>query len=190
VAVLVSLIVTDALVATIVPPVLSVRTATVNVSAPSVVESAVGVMLKVPEFAVTVKLPEDVAKSPALVSTVQYNVVPLETPVVVITNVPALPSLILPGVVVNAYVPLTGVVLVSLIVTGDEVATTGPVTVPVLISTVNVSAPSVFKSAVGVTANDPTFAEITKLPVVVAKSVVLGIFQYRVVLFATPVVAT
>jgi hypothetical protein len=61
------LIVTEALVATIVPLVLPVRTATVNVSAPSVVESAVGVTLKVPEFEVTVKLPDDVAKSPALV---------------------------------------------------------------------------------------------------------------------------
>jgi hypothetical protein len=117
-------------------------------------------------------------------------VVGLATPVVVITNVPALPSFILLGVVVNAYVSDGPPRLVSLIVTGDEVATTGPVTVPDLSSTVNVSAPSVRESARGVTANDPTFAEITKLPVVVAKSVVLGIFQYRVVLFATPVVAT
>jgi hypothetical protein len=43
----------------------------VNVSAPSVVESAVGVTVKEPAFEVIVNEPEVVVKSPAFVSIVQ-----------------------------------------------------------------------------------------------------------------------
>ena len=64
---LVSLIVIDDDVTTIVPPTLSVLICASNVSAPSVVVSAVGNTLNDPAFAVIVKLPDEVAKSPALV---------------------------------------------------------------------------------------------------------------------------
>ena len=64
---LVSLIVTELLVATTVPLVLPVRTDAVNVSLPSVVASAVGVTLNEPELLVIVNDPEIVPKSPLLV---------------------------------------------------------------------------------------------------------------------------
>jgi hypothetical protein len=97
-----------ALVATIVPEVEPVLTDTVNISsAPdSVVRSASGVTVNdpVPEFIVTVP---DVATKSALIvvvfSTVQYNVVPLGTPDVVILNVTPVPSLTLYTVGVTVY---------------------------------------------------------------------------------------
>ena len=86
-----SFIVTFELVSTIVPLVLPVLICAWNVSAPSVVVSAVGVTKKEPAFEFTVKLPLEVPKSPAFV-TVQYSVVPFATFVVVTLNVKLLPS--------------------------------------------------------------------------------------------------
>ncbi len=54
--------------------------------------------------------------------------------------------------------------LVSLIVTVLLVATMVPLTLPVLNDTVNVSAPSVVISAVGVTVNDPALEVIVNEP--------------------------
>ena len=68
-----SLMVTVVLVTRIVPPALTERRATVNVSTAgsSVVVSAVGVTPNVPELSVTTTVPSVVVKSPALVSIVQ-----------------------------------------------------------------------------------------------------------------------
>jgi hypothetical protein len=96
-AVDVSLIVNVSL-ATIVPLVLPVRILIVPVSAPSVVESAVGVAVNEPAFELMLKLPDDVLKSPAG-STDQYNVVLSATFVVVTFMVPATPSSIEAGAV-------------------------------------------------------------------------------------------
>jgi len=65
--VLVSLIVTEPLVASIVPPVLPERIEAVNVSAPSVVKSAVGVTVKDPLLLVIANEPELTPKSPGFV---------------------------------------------------------------------------------------------------------------------------
>jgi hypothetical protein len=95
--VLVSLTVIAELVATIVPLVLTVLIDIVNVSVPSVTASAVGVIVNEPAFDVTVNDPDTAEKSAALVVvlfTVQYNVVPADTFVVVTFIVNALPSLI------------------------------------------------------------------------------------------------
>jgi hypothetical protein len=84
-------------VATIVPLVLTVLIDTVNVSAPSVDTSAVGVTVNDPAFDVTVNDPDTAEKSALLVVvlfTVQYNVVPVATLVVATFIVNALPSLI------------------------------------------------------------------------------------------------
>jgi hypothetical protein len=82
-------------------------------------------------------------------------------------------------------------VLLSLIVTGELVATTSPVTLTVLILTVNVSLPSVVKSAVGVTVKEPVLDVIVNEPLIVEKSPSLvAIVQYRVVALATLVVVT
>jgi hypothetical protein len=62
------LIVKFDVVANIVPEVEPDRIETVNVSAPSVEESAVGVTVKEPAFDVMLKEPEDVEKSPAFES--------------------------------------------------------------------------------------------------------------------------
>ena len=67
----VSLMVIALLVCNTGPLMLFLRMATVNVSAPSVVRSAVGVTLNDPLLLVMVNDPELVAKSPALVSMVQ-----------------------------------------------------------------------------------------------------------------------
>ena len=64
---LVSLIVTEVLVASTVPPVLPERIEAVNVSAPSVVASAVGVTEKDPLLLMIVNDPELVPKSPGFV---------------------------------------------------------------------------------------------------------------------------
>ena len=56
--------------------------------------------------------------------------------------------------------------------------------------TVNVSAPSVIESAVGVTVNDPALLLITKLPLAVPKSPVFVTVQYKVVASGTLAVAT
>ena len=69
--VLVSLIVTEVLVASIVPLILPERIETVNVSGPSVVKSDVGTTLKDPLLLVIKNEPEINAKSPAFESTVQ-----------------------------------------------------------------------------------------------------------------------
>ena len=66
--VLVSLIVTELLVASTVPLMLPERIEAVNVSLPSVVLSAVGVTENDPEFDVIVNDPELVPKSPKLVT--------------------------------------------------------------------------------------------------------------------------
>ena len=91
-------------------------------------------------------------------------------------NVNGLPSFTVLVAGVTEYVVL-GVVLVSLIVIVLDVATTVPLTLPVLILAVNVSAPSVEVSAVGVTVNDPILLVIVKLPVDVPKSPLLVIVQ-------------
>jgi hypothetical protein len=163
---------------------------TVNVSAPSVVASALGLTLNDPVLLVIVNEPDVVAKSPALVAIVQYSVVLLATLVVLTLNVPEAPSLILVGIVPKAYVA-AGVREVSLIVTEALVATTVPLVEPVLMLTVNVSAPSVVVSAVGVTENDPVLLVIVNEPLDVAKSPALvATVQYNVVLLATLVVVT
>jgi len=69
--VLVSLKVTEVLVASIVPLILPERIETVNVSGPSVVKSDVGTTLKDPLLLVIKNEPEINAKSPAFESTVQ-----------------------------------------------------------------------------------------------------------------------
>ena len=80
-------------------------------------------------------------------------------------NVRLLPSLTLDAAGVMLYVaPGAGVVLVSLIVTELLVATTVPLVLPVRTDTVNVSAPSVVASAVGVTLNDPALPVIVNDP--------------------------
>ena len=78
-----------------------------------------------------------------------------------------------------------GVRLVSLIVTGLDVATTGPLVLPVLRLAINISVPSVLASAVGVTVKDPELFVIVTVPVDVAKSPGFVILQYKVVPFAT-----
>jgi hypothetical protein len=88
---LVSFIVTEDEVATMVPLVLSVLTLAVNVSDPSVVVSAVGVTEKLPALFVIVNEPELVPKSPEFV-TVQYNVVLFGTLIVATLKVKLLPS--------------------------------------------------------------------------------------------------
>ena len=186
--VLVSLIVTVLLVATTSPVTLTFLILTVNVSAPSVVKSAVGVTEKDPVLFVIVNEPLVVPKSLEFVAIVQYNVVPLDTLVVVTLNVPELPSLIDVGITPNVYV---GSILVSLIVTGKLVATTSPVTLTFLILTVNVSLPSVVISAVGVTENEPVLFVIANDPLTVEKSPeFVAIVQYSIVLLAILVVMT
>ena len=60
--------------------------------------------------------------------------------------------------------------LVSLIVKLDVVANMVPEVEPDLIDTVNVSAPSVVESAVGVTVNEPAFDVMVNEPELVEKS--------------------
>ena len=188
-SVLVSLIVTGALVATTSPVTLTFLILTVNVSFPSVVISAVGVTEKEPVLFVIVNEPLIVEKSLELVAIVQCRMVALATSVVVTLNVPALPSLIDVGITPNAYVG--GLVLVSLMVTSELVATTSSVTLPILILTVNVSAPSVVKSAVGVTENEPVLFVIVNDPLIVEKSPALvARVQNSTVVLATLVVMT
>ena len=98
----VSLIVTELLVACMVPLVDPVRRYTVNVSVPSVVVSAVGLTEKDPVLPLIVNEPLVVPKSPELVAILQYSVVPSGTFVVLTLNVPELPSLMLEGIVPNA----------------------------------------------------------------------------------------
>ena len=88
-----SLIVISAEVATTVPSALPVLTLTVKISAPSDVESSVGVTLNDPVLPEIVKLPIDVLKSPAFELIVQYNVVKSGTLTVLTLNVNATPSL-------------------------------------------------------------------------------------------------
>ena len=87
-----------------------------------------------------------------------------------------------------------GVRLVSLIVTGLDVATTGPTVPPILRLALNVSEPSVLASAVGVTVKDPELFVIVTLPLVVfepgLKSSGSVTLQNKVVPFATFVVST
>jgi hypothetical protein len=63
----VSFIVIELEVVTIVPLVLTVLTLAVNVSGPSVVLSAIGLIVNDPEFEVIVKLPLETVKSEELV---------------------------------------------------------------------------------------------------------------------------
>ena len=114
--VLVSLMVTELLVATTVPLVEPVLIATVNVSLPSVILSAVGVTVNDPALLLIVNEPDVVPKSPELLAIVQYKVVPLLTSVVSTLNVPALPSLILVGILPNEYVGVEAAALVTVIV--------------------------------------------------------------------------
>jgi len=93
---LVSFTVILALVATIGPLVLPVRILTVKVSAPSVVESAVVLILKLPVPVVIVKLPDVAVKSAVVVVTSvmdQYKVVPEATFTVLTVTVKLAPSL-------------------------------------------------------------------------------------------------
>jgi hypothetical protein len=167
----VSLTVTDALVTTTVPEMDTVRILTVNVSAPSVKLSASGPTLNDPVFVFMANDPETALKSasPPVVTLliVQNSVVPSATLAVVITNEPDAPSLIEAGVVVNAYV---GVNDVSLTVTDELVVLTVPVIDTVRILTVNVWAPSVVASAVGVMVNDPVLLLIENDPDSATKS--------------------
>lgn len=82
----------------------------------------------------------------------------------------------------------------SLTVTVPLVATVVPLTDPVLRATVNVSAPSVNKSAIGPTVKEPALLVTVNVPFTRLKSalvvVVLVIDQYRGVPLATPVVLT
>jgi len=98
--------------------------------------------------------------------------VPLATFVVVTLNGIGLPSSTLvpyPACGYTLYVG-GGVVLVSLIVIELLVARTVPLVLPERIETVNVSAPSVVKSAVGVTEKDPLLLVILNDPELVPKS--------------------
>jgi hypothetical protein len=70
------------------------------------------------------------------------------------------------------------------------VATIVPLILPVLILTVNDSAPSVVLSAVGVTVKLPALLVIVNDPEFVEKSLALLTVQYNVVLLATFVVVT
>jgi hypothetical protein len=93
--ILVSFTVIEPLVATMGPDVLPVRILTVKVSAPSVVESAVVLILKEPVPDVIVKLPDVLVKSALVVvvsAKVQYNVVPDKTFTVLTVHVNVLPS--------------------------------------------------------------------------------------------------
>jgi hypothetical protein len=72
--------------------------------------------------------------------------------------------------VVYASWPATIVILVSLIVKFVVVANMVPEVEPDLIDTVNVSAPSVVESAVGVTVNEPAFDVMVNEPELVVKS--------------------
>jgi hypothetical protein len=193
---LVSLTVTEPLVATMLPETDPVLILTVNVSAPSVVASATGLMVNEPAFDVIVNDPLTALKSAfdvVALLRVQYSVVPFATLVVLTLKVPLAPSLILAGIEPNAYVGV-GVRLVSLTVTELLVATMPPETDPVLILTVNVSAPSVVASATGLILNEPAFDVIVNDPLTALKSastvVVLLRVQYNVVPFATLVVLT
>jgi hypothetical protein len=62
-------------------------------------------------------------------------------------------------------------------VTAVLVATIGPLTLPVRTKAVNVSAPSVVVSAVGVTENEPVFAVMVNDPELTAKSAALDTVQ-------------
>ena len=78
----------------------TVRTVTVKVSDPSVNKSAVGVMVNAPTLLLTLKLPLIALKSAfavLLLTMDQYRVVPLGTLVVLMPNVPVLPSSMLLG---------------------------------------------------------------------------------------------
>ena len=108
----VSLIDTILLVATTVPEILLIRAETVKVSPPSVVESAIVVILKEPVSLLIVKEPEVTLKSLLIVVIlliVQYNVVLLDTLVVLRLKVPEKPSLIEVGIVPKIYVGVGGV---------------------------------------------------------------------------------
>ena len=83
-------------------------------------------------------------------------------------NIIILPSFTLAAAGITLYVG--GVVLVSFIVTEVLVASTVPLTLPERIETVNDSALSVVKSAVGVTKNVPLLPVIANDPELIAKS--------------------
>ena len=83
-------------------------------------------------------------------------------------NIKMLPSFTLDAAGVTLYVG--GVVLVSFIVTALLVASTVPLVLPERIETVNDSAPSVVKSAVGVTVKVPLLLVIANEPVSILKS--------------------
>ena len=74
--------------------------------------------------------------------------------------------------------------------TSDEVANIIPVILSILTDTVNVSAPSVVKSAEGVTEKVPKSLLMVKLPELVSKSDALDTVQYSVVPFGIFVVDT
>src|SRR6056300_56030 len=188
--VLVSFIVIVSVVSTIVPEMLPVLILTVNVSESSVTKSFPGVTLKFPALLVITKLPLAILKSPED-ETVQYNVVASSTLVVATFIVNALPSSTLSVAGVAVYVgKIIGVVLVSLIVILLVVSKTVPLILSDLILTVNVSAPSVVLSAVGVTVKLPVLLVIVKLPLDVPKSDALLAVQYKTVASSTFVVET
>jgi len=95
---LVSFTVILLLIATTGPELLPVRMLIVKVSEPSVVESSVVLILKLPVPVVIVKLPEVLVKSAVVVVMfviVQYNVVPDNTFIVFTVTTKLLPSLTL-----------------------------------------------------------------------------------------------
>jgi len=113
---------------------------TVNVSAPSVAESAVAVTVKLPALLEIAKLPELAEKSPAAVVvllTVQYNVVASATLVVATLNVKLAPSLTEAAAGVTEYVGAA-----SVTVTVAAVATTVPEVLVILNWNIRVSDPS------------------------------------------------
>jgi hypothetical protein len=124
--VLVSLIVTVPLVASTSPVGEPDLILTENVSAVSVVISAIGLTVNEPVLLLIVKDPLYATKSdagsadPPLYD--QYNVVPLLTFVVLTLNMPLLPSLMALGTAPNAYVGIGGpAVVVVVVIVGARV---------------------------------------------------------------------
>ena len=167
-------------------------TVTVNVSAPSVVLSTVGVTVNDPALLLIVTVPEEVPKSPSFV-TDQFKTVPFGMFDVPTLIVAADPSSTEEGPVTVLIIGVAGVIDVSLII-NVSVATIVPPCEPVLMVTVAVSAPSVVVSAVGVTEKLPALLLIATVPAPgLSKSTGVSpvvTLQYNTVPFVTLVVVT
>ena len=155
------------------PPVSPLGTSNVAVTVLS--ESIVTVIVEVPLAAPlqpTKELPDcantdNVTTVPVSKVAVPAPLIPAGELVTVPTPVPALTT-------VKLYLVGT---LVSLIITELLVASTVPLVLPERIEAVNVSAPSVVVSAVGVTEKEPTLLAIANDPELVPKSPELVIVQ-------------